>query len=316
MDFRHMNKFVAVTLLLITTFFWGITFTVVKEAVSRVDVYVFLAQRFTLAFVLLFGYSLARRPLPSGRAVRDGIVLGVFLFAAFAFQTVALLSTSASNTGFLTGLNVVFVPIIAALAFRQPIPFNVKLAVTFAVTGLYLLCTNGTWSSFNQGDLLAAICAVCVALHLLLTSHFARRSDSDIYWLTTLQIGTVAALSIVTATATHHSVIDFHRDILPALLICSLFATVFAFLVQTSMQRYISPTHTALIFCTEPVFAAIYAHVAAGERLGSVGYMGSVLIITGMILSEIIPNGNPEPVPTREQSSSAASGALSDPDIP
>lgn len=289
-----MNKFLAATLLLITTFFWGITFTVVKEAISRVDVYVFLAQRFTIAFVILLAYVLVRRPLPTGRTIGDGIMLGAFLFAAFAFQTVALLSTSASNTGFLTGLNVVFVPIIASLVLGQPIPANIKLAVTFSVTGLFLLCTNGSWT-FNHGDILAAVCAVCVALHLLLTSSFARKPGSDIYWLTTLQIGTVAFLSAVMATANHQPVAVYHPGILPALLICSLFATVFAFLVQTSMQRWISPTHTALIFCTEPVFAAIYAYLAAGERLGMIGYLGAVLIIAGMLISEIMP-GRSEPL--------------------
>jgi drug/metabolite transporter (DMT)-like permease len=305
-----MNKFLAVSLLLITTFFWGITFTVVKEAISRVDVYVFLAQRFTIAFVILLAFVLIRRPLPTGRTIGDGLVLGVFLFAAFAFQTVALLSTSASNTGFLTGLNVVFVPIIASLVLRQPIPVNIKLAVTFAVTGLFLLCTNGSWT-FNHGDILAAVCAVCVALHLLLTSSFARKDDSDIYWLTTLQIGTVAFLSAVMATATHHPVAVYHPGILPALLICSLFATVFAFLVQTSMQRWISPTHTALIFCTEPVFAAIYAYFAAGERLGVIGYLGSVLIVAGMLISEIMP-GRSEPL--QDQTAPPAIEELTDPE--
>jgi len=217
-----------------------------------------------------------------------GIILGILLFASYAFQTVALKYTSASNTGFLTGLNVVLVPLFGALLFRHPIGRNIRWGVGLAVTGLFLLCTNGSLS-FNNGDLLATICGGCVALHLLFTSRFARHEASDVYLLTALQLSTVGVLSLAVAGLRGQHVFVWHPELFWTLVICVLVATIFAFLVQTSMQRSISPSHTALIFCTEPVFAAGYAYFAAGERLGVFGFVGALLILAGMVISELLP---------------------------
>ncbi|HXE97477.1 MAG TPA: DMT family transporter, partial [Dongiaceae bacterium] len=181
-----MNRYKAAVLLLTTTFFWGVTFTIVKQAIESVDVFVFLAQRFILAFALVLPIGLYKGRRLDGATVLRGCVMGVFLFGAYAFQTVALRYTSASNTGFLTGLNVVMVPIVAALVLRHRVSAGVKLAVALAVIGLLLLCGNGSWY-LNRGDMLAVVCAVCVSLHLICTGEFVRRSD--FYWLTVVQLG-------------------------------------------------------------------------------------------------------------------------------
>lgn len=280
-----MNRFKAAVLLLTTTFFWGVTFTVVKQAVESVDVFVFLAQRFILAFILILPISAIQGKQLSRRTVRQGCLMGLFLFGAYAFQTVALRFTSASNTGFLTGLNVVMVPVIASLILRHRIPAPIKIAVALSVAGLFLLCGNGSLD-FNMGDILAAACAVCVSLHLIYTGEFAR--TSDFYWLTAIQLGMVALLSVIFALARGKQILVWYPHLLWTLLICAVIATVFAFLVQTSMQRYISHTKTALIFCTEPVFAAIYAWFAIDERLGLYGIVGALLILAGMVVS-ILP---------------------------
>lgn len=279
---QQMNRLKAAILLLTTTFFWGVTFTIVKQAVESVDVFVFLAQRFILAFALILPVSAIKGKQLDSRTLRHGCLMGLFLFGAYAFQTVALQYTSASNTGFLTGLNVIMVPVIASLLLRHRIPVMVKIAVLLSVAGLFLLCGNGTWS-FNLGDALAAICALCVSLHLICTGEFVR--TSDYYWLTAIQLGVVALLSAVFALARGKQLFVWYPHLLGTLLVCALIATVFAFLVQTSMQRYISHTNTALIFCTEPVFAAAYAWFAINERLGLYGLVGALLILAGMVAS-------------------------------
>jgi drug/metabolite transporter (DMT)-like permease len=280
-----MNRYKAAMLLLTTTFFWGVTFTVVKQAVESVDVFVFLAQRFLLAFALILPIGLYKGKRITGATVVRGSIMGVLLFGAYAFQTVALLYTSASNTGFLTGLNVVIVPLLAALVLRERVSAGVKFAVVLAVLGLLLLCGNGSWQ-LNKGDVLAAICAVCVSLHLISTGEFVRRSD--FYWLTVVQLGVVALLSYAGALIRGKEVMVWYPHLIIPLLVCSIIATVFAFLVQTSMQRYISHTNTALIFCTEPVFAALYAWAVLDERLGVYGYIGALCILGGMLIS-IVP---------------------------
>jgi drug/metabolite transporter (DMT)-like permease len=282
-----MKTLKAAILLLTTTFFWGITFTIVKQAVETVDVFVFLSQRFILAFVCILPICIYKGTRLDLATLRQGAVMGLFLFGAYAFQTMALLYTTASNTGFLTGLNVVMVPVISALLLKQAIPHTIKIAVVFSAVGLFLLCSNGRMT-INSGDLLAGICAICVSLHLIYTGEYARQNDY--FWLTAVQLGMVALLSSTTALATGKKILVWYPHLLSTLLICALIATVFAFLVQTSMQRYISHTNTALIFCTEPVFAAIYAWLILDERLGVAGFLGALLIFAGMVVS-IIPSG-------------------------
>ncbi len=287
-------------LLLITTLFWGVTFIIVKEAVEKVGVFLFLSQRFFLAFIILLLICFVLKRKFTRYSIKSGIILGTLLFGGYAFQTIALLYTTASNTAFLTGLNVIFVPVIGGLIFGHQITIFMKCGVLIATAGMFFLCT-GQDLNLNLGDLYGAICAICIALHLIFTDRYAR--EYDIYWLTTIQIGTVAFFSMVFALLNDDRIFVFHQEIIWALIICVFFATIFAFLIQTSMQRLTSPTHTALIFCMEPVFAAIFAYFMLNERLGSRGVFGATLIFSGMILSQfsllrqfIRKSDNPEPL--------------------
>jgi drug/metabolite transporter (DMT)-like permease len=179
---------------------------------------------------------------------------------------------------------VVLVPLFSSIIFRHPVQHRVKAGVALAVLGLYLLCAGNSWV-LNKGDFLAFLCAIFVAVHIIYTGRYSK--SCDIYWLSTLQIGMVGALSVVSAVVTRQPVLVFHPQIVPALVVCVLFATIFAYLVQTTMQQFISPASTALIFCLEPVFAALCAYVVIGERLGIRGVVGGALMVLGMILPEI-----------------------------
>lgn len=280
----RMKRWRAEFLLIVTTFFWGVTFVVVKEAIQVTGVFVFLAQRFVAAALIMAVICLLMRRPFSSRLIGRGAVMGLFLFGGYAFQTAALLHTTASNAAFLTGLSVVLVPLLGVWFHGHRVTRNMSLGVGLAAAGLYLLCTDGGWF-FNKGDILAGICAVSVALHLIYTGKYA--SSSDVYWLTAIQLGVVALLSVLTALVLGDRIMVWHPQILWALVICVLFATVFAFLVQTSAQRLTNPTRTALIFCMEPVFAALCGYVALGERFGIAGAIGACLILAGMILAGI-----------------------------
>ncbi len=280
------KKIAAAGLLIAATFFWGVTFVTVKDAIGKAPVFVFLAQRFSIAFLLLLlPLSFKGRKL-NLRTFNGGLVLGVLLFCGFAFQTLSLRYTSASNTGFLTGLNVVLVPLISAVFFKQGLRLSVILSSLLAFGGLFLLCTgNAGGLRFNTGDVLGFVCAVFIAVHIIYTGDYAGVCDT--YWLTAIQIGVIGLLSFFTAVAAGDPVFVYYPGIVKALVICVLFATIFAFLVQTTMQRYIPPATTAVIFCMEPVFAAITAYVVSGERLGVKGVAGALLILTGMVVSAL-----------------------------
>lgn len=282
-----MTRTAAALLLLAATFFWGVTFPVVKGAVARVGVFIFLSQRFVAAFLLLLLIASRGGRRPDRATIARGAALGAFLFPIYALQTVALRFTSASNSAFLTGLGVVIVPVLAALLLRERAGTLLWVAVGLAALGLLLLTTGGKWdATFNPGDLLSVACALCVAVHLVLSSRFAPRSDAA--WLAAVQIGIVALGSLAVAAMRGEQVLVWRVEILGPLVFCTLFATVFAFLAQMAAQQVLSPTHTAFIVCLEPVFAALWSAVADGERLPALGYTGAVLILAAMFLGEYV----------------------------
>jgi drug/metabolite transporter (DMT)-like permease len=290
----YISRWAADLSLATATFFWGVTFVIVKDAVSKASVFFFLTQRFVLAAILLVLICLVlKRPL-SWREIRYGLVMGFFLFGCFAFQTSALLYTTATNTAFLTGLYVVFTPIFESVLFKKPTTRYMASGVVLATAGLYFLCNDGIAWSFNKGDLLAFLCAIGATLHIIFTGRYAPKGD--VFWMTAVQIGTVGVLSLFAAGLQHQNVFVYKSEIRSALIICVLFATVFAFLIQTSMQRFTSPAQAALIFCLEPVFAAVYAHFTINETLGWIGISGAVLILAGMIVSELGGVQKKEPV--------------------
>ena len=274
-------------LLLLVTFFWGATFTIVKSAVSEVDVFAFLTLRFAVAFsimVILFHKKIWPVHAPTLRA---GILLGVFLFAAFAFQTWGLTMTTATNSAFITGLNVVMVPILLLIFMRRaPAPFA-AVGVLLASCGLYFL-VGGVPSQWNQGDLLVFVCAVWVAVHIILTGYYAPQLDT--LALATWQVGTVAVISLGFSLWSGTLTIDLSSLVWRAIGITAVFATVFAFAVQTHAQRFTPPTRTALIFTGEPLFGALTAHWYGGEPLLLEQHLiGGGLIFLGMVIAEIRP---------------------------
>ena len=272
----------AAFILLIVAFIWGATFTVVKDALQEAPVFVFLSQRFLLAFVAFIPLLLRFRKGFSRSALRQGAVLGFLLFGAYAFQTLGLVYTTASNAAFITGLNVVLVPVFSLIAFGVRIESQVLFGVFLAAFGLAGLCL-GADLSLNGGDLIVVLCAACIALHIMYTGRFA--GVSDIFWLAGIQLGVVGLLSTASAWLQGHEPLVWVPGLFWALIMCSVLASAFAFWAQTSMQRFISPAKTAVILCMEPVFGAIYARVFGGELLGLWELLGGALVFFGMLLA-------------------------------
>lgn len=281
------TRIVGIGGLVLVAFFWGMTFTVIKGALDDVAVSLFLAQRFLLAFfILLLARPLSKQSLDIYTLGRGGL-LGLQVVAGYALQTVALLYTTASNTAFLTGLNVVWVPILAVPLFKRRLEPAKAVGAFLSVGGIYLMCGllgKGGFGPLNRGDTYALACAVFFALHILYTGRYAARCDS--YWLAVVQLGTIGGIFGVTALVKGYPLFSWNPNIAGALILCSFFATVLPFLIQTIVQKWVSPSDTALIFCLEPVFAALFAWGLAGEAMGRMEFWGAGLILTGMVVSE------------------------------
>ncbi|HID87633.1 MAG TPA: DMT family transporter [Anaerolineae bacterium] len=272
--------------LLLVALIWGSTFVLVKEAVSQARPFSFIALRFALATLTMILLFRRRLRALGRRELLAGALIGVFLTAGYGFQTVGLQYTTASKAGFITGLSVVIVPFAAWLILgRRPAP-NALVGVILATIGLALLSLQvGESLTIERGDLLVLACAFSFALHIVTVGAFAPRMDP--LALATAQIGVVALASGALALTVEGGWSGFSGLVWFAALFTGLLATSLAFAVQTIAQVFTTPTHTALIFATEPVFAVLFGALLAGERLTGRALLGCGLILAGMLVAEL-----------------------------
>ncbi|MGD9214915.1 MAG: DMT family transporter [Desulfobacteraceae bacterium] len=282
---QYWAEFILVTV----TIFWGGTFPLVKDAIEEIPVMAFLWIRFALAAAILLvwaGWSQVRSLGKSGWF--RGLWLGVLLFASYAFQTFGLALTSSANAAFVTGLNVVWVPLLAGPLLSKPPAAGSRIGVVCALIGLFMLTYQAPWR-LNPGDALVLVCSLFVAFHVLGLDAWTHGYDGRA--LAFVQIGTMAVLSL--AGSLMFEPVTWPRVWTPkvywAIIICSLFATVYAFWAMTVFQKMTTPTRAALIYTLEPVFGAMVAVLYAGERLTGIAWTGGVLIVIGMIVAEIWP---------------------------
>lgn len=281
-------------LLLIVAGIWGFTFVTVQNAVSFLEPHAFNTIRFSIAALLLIIWLLLfnRSQLKEVHkySIKAGIILGVFLFIGYSFQTIGLVYTTSSKAGFITGLSVILVPLFLFIFYQTKLTANNIIGALSATVGLYLL-TLANAVSVNIGDLYVFICAIGFALQIIFTGKYT--SSYPTLLLTIIQLATVSILSFAASFLFENTTNNFQLSILYqkevwfALLITSVFATALAFIIQTGVQKYTTSTRVALIFAMEPVFAAITAYFYNQERLLSSAWIGCALILAGMILAEI-----------------------------
>lgn len=286
-DRSNVKQLGADAILVLTTAFWGLTYILVKDAIGKVDVFVFLAQRFILSFIPLLLVCLSCRGKFDRYMLFPGVALGVLLFTSYAATAVGLQYVTATNSSFLVSLHVILVPFLGALLYGETIPVGARWGAPLCLIGIFFLCTNGafSFSLFGIGEPLMVLGAVAIAFRIIFTDRSVVKND--IYWLTCIQIGTVAALSFLGASIRGCAVFEWHPEIAWALGFCALLATIFAFLVLNSVQRYTAPVHVSLILCMEPVFASLFGYVIGHETLTAMGAAGAGLVLLGVILPEI-----------------------------
>jgi len=289
---RPFRGWYADLVLLAVAAIWGGTFVTVQDAVANFPVITFLAIRFTLAtLVFLPLLRRSRRPTSNGMAAPRGrrvllpsMLIGIALCAGYAFQTYGLRFTTPAKAGFITGIAVVLVPIGSALFLRRPPTAAAMIGVALAAFGLAALTLNRDLT-IAPGDLLVLGCAISFAAQILLVGRFAPHFDAIA--LAAGQIAAVAVLSWLAALVVDGAPRWPAGNVWFAAAFTGILATAFAFWAQTMAQRFASPTHTALIFATEPVFAAIFSFLLIGEQLTTRALLGCGLILAGMLISEL-----------------------------
>ncbi len=266
------------------TLIWGATFVVVKEALESSSTLLFLALRFSLAALALMLLFRRRLERPRRSTWAAGAAAGTALFLGYLFQTLGLRLTTPAKSAFLTGLSVVLVPLLGAVLYRTLPAATAWAGAGCGALGMYLLTApGGTWRA-SSGDGLTLLCAVSFAVHILLLGRFSRQVG--VAELSVMQVAVAAVLSLATFWWAEAPFVRWTGALIGAVAACGLLATALAFLVQTWAQQFTSPTHTALIFTLEPVFAWGTSYVVCGESLEGKAIWGAALILTGIVVAE------------------------------
>jgi drug/metabolite transporter (DMT)-like permease len=223
-----------------------------------------------------------------------GLIIGIILFAGFTFQTTGLQYTTPSRSAFITGLYVIFTPLLLLLLGRRRPSIDSILGAVIATVGLHFLTNPGS-GGFGRGEFLTLLCAACFAAHLIAVDHYTRRHDPAT--LAFLQIAVVAALAIGPTVSIERIRFVPTGGLLIAVVVSSFLATALALHVLNRVQSWTTPTRAAVIFAAEPVYAGLTSWAVEGEILSGASLFGAVLILTGILTAELGPLGRLRAVP-------------------
>jgi len=272
---------------------WGGSFVIVKGALANISPMALIAIRFLIASLALWPFlpagTLGSLKARTSRALMlGGLVTGGLLFLGFTTQTIGLQHTTPSRSAFITGMYIIFTPLLSiALGLRRPALASFAGAL-LAVVGLALLTNPGAGSDgFGKGELLTLLCAVAFAGHLLAVDYYTRLFDKAT--IAFLQVA-VTALLAAPAVLLEPIRIEPSGGLIAAILFASLIGTALAFLVLNLVQSWTTPTRAAIIFAAEPVFAGLASWAVEGEEFSNASLAGAALILAGMLTSELAPS--------------------------
>ena len=255
---------------------WGWTFVLVKDTFTHYPTLPFLQLRFILAFLVMVALV---HQSPARREIRVGVAAGAVLAAGYLAQTVGLTMTSPGNSGLITGLFVVFTPLIDRL-FGVRLRWWTLVAVVAALGGTVLLV--GGPAGFGLGDILTIACAALFALHIVLLSHWSPGLRSAP--LAMAQMGTSAL--IFTGSGSWSLRLP-SQEVWIAIVITGIFASALAFYIQTWAQQHLTASRTAVILTTEPAWALAAAVILAGQRFGLLQAIGAALVLAAIVGHEV-----------------------------
>jgi len=304
-------KLRAYLLMLFVVAVWGSTFVLIKGALADATPAAFNLVRMTLAFaVLAVAYHRSWRSIQRWQ-ITSGALVGLCLATGYQFQTTGLARTTPSKSAFITGLVVVLVPLLSSIPRlrppgARPPRWNAFLGAAIAFAGILLLTAPAAaqsprpatamgvvasllpdLSSINIGDALTFGCAIGFAFHCIALSHISPRIGFRP--LAILQVGFCAIFMAISLPFIEHPHIVWTPRLIIALAIAAVLATAAAFSIQSWAQSILPSTHTALLLTLEPVFAWITSFLIMGERLGMRPASGALLILTGIALTELVP---------------------------
>jgi len=265
--------------LLATTAVWGGAFLVMKDSLVRQDVYSFLASRFILAAAFMFIYKPKSLSGLDRKFVKRAILIGLLLCSGFIFQTFGLTQTTVSNTGFITGLYLVFTPLISWLLLKREIFKMQWLAVFVATIGLYFISFNGI--SVGIGEILVLISALLFAGQIVALGEWS--DGENTYALTLIQI-LVSAVIFFALSLKDGFQMPPDNAVWSAVLYTAFFATFLGFLIQVKAQSVMSATVAGVLLAMETPFALFFGLYFDNDPITLRIISGGTLVLIAMAL--------------------------------
>jgi drug/metabolite transporter (DMT)-like permease len=258
---------------------WGSSFVVMKDSLERQNVFSFLSSRFMLAALLMFLYKPGVFRKLTKKFVVRGIIAGILLGSGYIFQTYGLTKTTVSNTGFITGLYIVFTPLISLIILKRHVLKIQWLAVIIATIGLFFISYNGVTIGF--GEILVLISAFIYGAHFVALGEWS--DGKNTYALTFIQVVTVAVLTSIFAFKDGFQIAP-DSTVWLAILYTAFFATFLGFLIQTKAQSVMSATVASVLLATETPFAVFFGLYFHDDPLTLRIITGGLLVMAAMAL--------------------------------
>jgi drug/metabolite transporter (DMT)-like permease len=263
--------------MLATAAVWGGSFVLMKDAIQEQDVYSFLSSRFLVASALMIAYRPNVFKGLTYKFISQGVLAGVLLGGGYIFQTLGLAKTTVSNTGFITGLYLVFTPLISLIILKRKV-LNIQwLAVVVATLGLFLISYNGI--SIGIGEILVLISALFYGAHFVALGEWS--DGKNTYALTLIQILTVSAIASICALINGYQ-LPPSANVWQAVLFTAFFATFLAFVVQTKAQSVMSATAASVLLAMETPFALFFGLVFNSDPLTMRIIAGGTMVMFAM----------------------------------
>lgn len=284
---KIINKAIIADLsLLFAAMLWGGGYTATKNALNNVTPFYMMTIRFLCAGILISAIFFKIVIKTSIEDVVRGFVIGIFLFLAFATQTIGLNYTTASKQSFLTSVYVIILPFIYWKIFKTKPKLNVLVSALVSLIGIFMLSLKpGMHLDMTIGDWLTLLSAVLFASHIISIACFARKSNPII--LSVLQMFSAGILSIIFAVIFEPNLNKIPRNALFSLSYLIIFSTMVAFLIQNIAQKYTNPNHVGILLSLESVFGAIFSVIFLKEIFTLNMVLGASIIFLSVIIAEM-----------------------------
>ncbi|MBK8380964.1 MAG: DMT family transporter [Ignavibacteria bacterium] len=284
----YLKTYRAELILFIVTCMWGLSFPLIKVSLDHSSPVLFNFIRFLITLIVFILVYRNKIVFSNFKEWKYGVILGLFLFAGFAFQTIGLKYTSASKSAFITGISLIIIPFAQYMILKKKPKTENIAGVIIVMAGLYIL-TDAYFKTPGIGDVLTLFCAVFFAFHVVYLDKYSGMTGY-IYLLfgqfLTMVVLNFLFMMFYEVILTDSVFIDVNSFLLVSLLYTSLFSTLICIVLMTKYQSETTPVRAGIIYSMESVFATVFSYFLLNEIFNNNQIAGIIIMLAGLFISE------------------------------